>query len=139
MPFSPPARHTLCIDACLPHRICGRPAGFRPRVKGIEATDKASRPLSVVPLLATRNGSFSPCRVEFLPPLRKRKRSLYSPCRTFLPRRMRLLVDLVWTRPDGTEYVIPAGSITDGPSIPLWLQPFLPDRGETFEAGALHD
>jgi hypothetical protein len=52
---------------------------------------------------------------------------------------MRLLVDLVWTRPDGTEYVIPAGSITDGPSIPLWLQPFLPDRGETFEAGALHD
>lgn len=46
---------------------------------------------------------------------------------------------LVWERPDGSTYVIPQGTISDGPSFPLFIQPLLPSRLENMEAGILHD
>ena len=80
---------------------------------------------------------FSPLKVEFAPT--EKSQAWFSPLRVFLPRRARLLEDLVWTRPDGSTYVVLKGTLSDGPSIPVVFQPLLPSRLLTMESGFLHD
>jgi len=82
-------------------------------------------------------GKFSSCVVRCLPP--KKSRGWLNPFRTFLPRRVFLVEPLTWTRPDGSQYTVSPGTTSDGPSFPLFLQPFLPSRIENIEAGILHD
>ncbi len=79
---------------------------------------------------------FSTLKVEFLPvePVK-----WFSPFRAFLKRKVRLMEDLAYVRPDGTEFVVPAGTESDGPSFPVILAWMLPSRLDAMESGIYHD
>jgi len=79
---------------------------------------------------------FSECRVRFLP---TRQTKWFSPFRTFLERQVELLDNLVYTRPDGSLCVIPKGTVSDGPSFPVFLAWLCPSRLRVMEAGIYHD
>lgn len=82
------------------------------------------------------HGTFSSLHVTLEPPNKKKR---YSPWRVFLCRKAILTEKLVFTRPDGSSFTVPEGVHSDGSSIPVILQPFLPSRLDTMEAGIYHD
>ena len=83
-------------------------------------------------------GTFSKCTVSYLP-IRPGGRRFFLPCRTFLTRKVILESPLTFTRPDGSHHTVPAGFVSDGPSVPLLLAPLLPSRQRIMESGIYHD
>lgn len=86
-----------------------------------------------------KHGHFGVLRTEYLPIPEQSWWEWFHPLRTFLSRRQRLLEDLVFYRPDGSEYRVEAGMDSDGPSFPLVFSPFLPSRQRVMESGFYHD
>ncbi len=80
---------------------------------------------------------FSKLVVEYLP--EPKAPCCFSPFRIFSRRKQRLLEPLIYTRPDGSSYIVEVGFESDGPSFPLITQPFLPERSRVFESGVYHD
>ena len=83
-------------------------------------------------------GTFSKCTVSYLP-IRPDGRWFFLPFRTFLSRKVILESPLTFTRPDGSSHTVPAGTVSDGPSVPLVLAPLLPSRQRIMESGIYHD
>jgi len=83
------------------------------------------------------NPGFGTCEFKLLD--MPSPRSWFSPWRAYLDRRVELIKELVYTRPDGTQCVIPAGFTSDGPSFPVLCAWFLPSRLRVLESGIYHD
>lgn len=85
----------------------------------------------------SKHGFFTTLVVLYQPV--KVSESYFLPTRVFLNREQVLVESLVFRRPDDSQYIIPKGTLSDGPSFPLLLSPFLPARSRVMEAGFYHD